>query len=171
MEIKCVRTDEQIVNEVLSGEPTAYTQLVQRYERQIHAIAWQILRNHHAAEDVTQEVFIKAYQRLGDWRRHTLGAWLITIARRTAIDQLRRSKQITVEVQEIAATDPSAIEDAAEVLAAIGRLNKQDQQIILLRYFSNLQVSEIAAITGSPIGTITKQLSRAIAKLREYVNK
>ncbi|MCL2646556.1 MAG: sigma-70 family RNA polymerase sigma factor [Phycisphaerales bacterium] len=169
-----MRTDEQIVDDVLAGEQGAFAQVVRRYERQVHAMVWGILRDHHAAEDVTQEVFIKAYERLGEWRGGALGAWLVAIARRAAIDQVRRNKWVgrggvTAEFPEMAATDPTTVEDAAEVLAALGRLGEQEQQVILLRYFSGLQVSEIAAVVGSPVGTITKQLSRAMARLREYL--
>ncbi|MCL2640762.1 MAG: sigma-70 family RNA polymerase sigma factor [Phycisphaerales bacterium] len=166
MRLISVRTDEQIVDEVLSGERSAFVELVRRYERQVHAVVWGILRDHHAAEDVVQDVFVKAYERLGEWRGGALGAWLVVMARRAAIDQVRRGRRMVSEVPEMTAP---MVEDAAEVLAAVGRLGEQEQQVILLRYFSGMSVAEIAGVLGCPVGTVTKRLSRAIVRLRDYL--
>ena len=163
-----MQTDEQIVDAVLSGERAAFAELVRRYERQVHAVVWGVLRDHHAAEDVMQEVFVKAYERLGEWRGGAMGAWLVVMAKRAAIDQVRRGRRVVSEVSEVA-VDAVVEEDAAAVMAAVGRLGEREQKVVLLRYFSGMSVAEIAGVMGCPVGTVTKRLSRAIERLRDFL--
>jgi RNA polymerase sigma-70 factor (ECF subfamily) len=167
-------SDERLVRRVLDGEREAYAELVRRYERQVHAAAWAILRDHHAAQDVTQEAFVKAYRQLGELRdARTFGVWLLTIARRTAIDASRRSEQVryVAKVPDTTASTPTAEEDATIVLAAAAKLSDHEQQVVLLRYVDGLAVAEIAERLSCPVGTVTKKLSRALSRLRGFLKE
>lgn len=161
--------DDGIIRKVLAGDRDAYAVLVRRYERQVHAAAWAILRNHQAAEDVSQDAFIRAYEKLGTLRTpERFGPWLLTIVRRLSVDLARcRSPLVLVSAcPEGPSFDTSDGEDAARILAAIARMPDRDQQVLLLRYFDQLGVAEIASRMGCPVGTITKLLSRAVTRLR-----
>lgn len=174
-ETDSVQSDDHLIREVLAGNRDAYADLVRRYERHVHAAAWAILRNHHAAEDATQETFIKAYNKLATLRTPcTFGPWLLTIVRRTATDRVRSKGRLVLvpdlpdlpSLDVTANRDTPAEDEAALVLSAVARIPDREQQVLLLRYFDDLAVADIAALLGCPVGTVTKQLSRALARLR-----
>jgi RNA polymerase sigma-70 factor (ECF subfamily) len=169
-----VQADGDLIDEVLAGNRGAYADLVRRYERHVHAAAWGVLRDHHTAQDVTQETFIKAYEKLGALRkRHTFGVWILKIARRRAIDLARGKKRfVFVSVMpDIPTPEVFAKEDAARILAAMARLPEREQQVLLFRYFNDLSMADIAATLGRPVGTITKRLSRALVRLRDRLKE
>ena len=86
-----MNSDSELVNAVLDGEREAYAVLVARYERAVRATALAVLRDHHAAQDVAQEAFVSAYEKLGRLRKPaTFGGWVIAIARNTALTAGRR---------------------------------------------------------------------------------
>jgi RNA polymerase sigma-70 factor, ECF subfamily len=167
-------SDDQLIREVLAGRRDAYAVLVRRHERHLHAAAWAILRDHHAAEDVTQETFIKAYGKLTTLRRgRSFGPWLLAIARRSATDRARsKSRRVLVAVPpETPTVEAPAEEDAALVIGALGRIPEREQQVLLLRYFDGLAVAGIAARLGCPVGTVTKRITRALGRLRDRIGE
>ena len=169
MEVQTLQPDDHLIREVLAGRRNAYGGLVRRYERHVHAVAWAILRDHHTAQDVTQDTFIKAYNQLAKLRTpHTFGAWILAIVRHTATDRARAKKRLVFvpTLPDIATFDAPAENDAALILTALACLPRHEQQVLLFRYFDDLSVHDIAAILSRPIGTVTKQLSRALARLR-----
>jgi RNA polymerase sigma-70 factor (ECF subfamily) len=166
--------DDHLIRAVLAGNRDAYADLVRRYGRQVHAAAWAILRNHQAAEDLTQETFIKAYDKLTTLRAPGgFGPWLLTIVRRKATDCARRKRRLVFvpTVPDMQWLDVPAEEDAALVLSALARIPDREQQVVLLRYFDDLAVADIAALLGRPVGTVTKQLSRALTRLRNLLKE
>jgi RNA polymerase sigma-70 factor (ECF subfamily) len=168
------QSDDSLVREVLGGSRDAYAILVRRYERQAHAAAWAILRDHHAAQDVAQDSFIKAYGQLGQLRQpRTFGIWLLAIARRTAADRVRGKKRLVFvpTVPDTATFDAPAESDADQILTLVASLPSREQQVLLFRYVDSLSVSEIAMLAGSPVGTVTKQLSRALSRLRDRLKE
>jgi RNA polymerase sigma factor (sigma-70 family) len=168
------RSDAHLIREVLAGRRDVYAVLVRRYERHLHAAAWAILRDHHAAEDVTQETFIKGYSKLATLRAgRSFGPWLLAIVRRTATDRARsKNRRVLVAVpSETPSVDTPAEEDAALVLGALSRIPEREQQIVLLRYFDGLAVADIASRLGCPVGTVTKRLTRALGRLRDRVRE
>jgi RNA polymerase sigma-70 factor, ECF subfamily len=173
-DIHSVQPDDHLIREVLAGRRDAYADLVRRYERHVHAAAWAILRDHQAAEDVTQETFIKAYNKLSTLRTaRRFGPWLLTIVRRTATDRARTKNRLVLvaALPDMPSLDAPAEEDAALVLLALARIPDREQQVLLLRYFDGLAVADIAALLGCPVGTVTKQLSRAVARLRDRLKE
>jgi RNA polymerase sigma-70 factor, ECF subfamily len=92
-------SDTELVTAVLANDHDAFDTLVQRYERAVFAVAVDILRDHHAAQDTAQEVFVQAYQKLGTLRNGSaFGTWILTITRHMACHALRpRPKEISME--------------------------------------------------------------------------
>ena len=178
-ETRSEQPDDRLIREVLAGNRDAYVHLVRRYERQVHAAAWAILRNHQAAEDATQETFIKAYDKLTTLRTGCrFGPWLLAIVRRTATDHARIKKRLVfvptlpdLPALEASADDAPNEDDAALILSVLACLSDREQQVILLRYFDDLAVADIAARLGCPVGTVTKQLSRALTRLRGRIKE
>lgn len=178
--------DEQLVDEALSGSQSAYRELVRRFERPVFNLVARMVHDQTLAEDVAQEAFIKAFNRLDTYRpeQGKLSNWLFKIAHNTAIDQLRKSVPPTYSLDRgdgdddpdfhalisdaDAATPFETAEraDLAEALvAAVGRLRPEYSEVIVLRHQEGLSYEEIAEITGLPLGTVKTYIHRARKEL------
>jgi len=171
-----VRTDAELVNAVLSGERDLFALLVKRYERSVRAVALDVMRDYHSATDVSQDAFVKAYERLACLRKpEAFGPWLMKITRRCALDSARRKpKEARLETKIHAAIEsPNGRldEDKQRLLAAVVKLPRAERQVIMLRYLGNNSVKDVAEIVGRSVGTVTKQLSRAHKRLRRILEK
>jgi RNA polymerase sigma-70 factor (ECF subfamily) len=100
-----VRTDAELVKIVVNGEKHAFAELVRRYERPVRGIALDILGDYHSAADVSQDAFVRAYERLAGLRKpESFGPWLMKITRRCALDSVRRKpKEARLETKIFAA--------------------------------------------------------------------
>ncbi len=166
-----MRTDGELVNAVLDGGKQAFCVLVNRYERPVRAVALNVLGDHHLAKDVTQDAFLRAYERLAGLRKpEAFGGWLMKIARRCALESVRRKpKEARLDTEvATAAESPNGQLDAGkqELLAAVVKLPKAEMQVVMLRYFGGNSVKEVATVVDRSVGTVTKQLSRAHKRLR-----
>ena len=166
--------DAELVARVRQGDVEAFGPLAQRYERTLLAAALAKVRDIHTAEDVVQSALLRAFQRLNTLRDASkFGPWLIQIARRQMTDAVRaHAVRVTVPVGDcehqrvVGGPGGDVGSDAEDLLDAVARLPDHERVVLGLRYFDGHRVSEIAAITGRPVGTVTKQLSRAIERLR-----
>lgn len=171
-----VRTDAELVNAVLDGEKQAFAVLVKRYERPVRAVALDVLGDYHLAADVSQEAFVKAYEQLAGLQKpKAFGAWLMKIAHRCALDSARRRLKKTGHEIKVATVieNPNGQldEDNQRLLAAVVKLPKSEKQVVMLRYFGENSVGEVAKIAGRSVGTVTKQLSRAHKRLRKILER
>ena len=170
-----VRTDAEVVKAVVGGERRAFAELVRRYERAVRAVAVDVLGgDSHAAEDVAQDCFVIAYEKLGTLRKpEAFGYWVLKIARREAISRGRfRVKMASLEESKIAAAqdcDGRLDEDLQEVLAAVMKLPGHERQVVILKYFDEQSIRGISQMTGRTIGTVSKQLSWAHERLRNIL--
>jgi RNA polymerase sigma-70 factor, ECF subfamily len=171
-----MHSDEELVRVARLGRRDAFASLVDRYERVVWVTARRILGDDHAAADAAQEAFLQAYRRLHALREPSLFAgWLLRIARREATRMARlRSRHPTRSLDECVEEQPSHPDDSEgrfsadseELLAAIADLPDHERSVVVLRYVDGRSVAEIAAASGRPVGTVTKQLSRALERLR-----
>jgi RNA polymerase sigma-70 factor, ECF subfamily len=171
-----MQTDEELVRSARLGRRDAFESLVGRYERVVWVTARRILGDDHAAWDAAQEAFLQAYRRLHALREPSLFAgWLLRIARREANRMARRqARHPTRPLDERGDDRPSSADhgadgfsaDSEELLAAIADLPDHERSVVVLRYVDGRSVAEIAAACGRPVGTVTKQLSRALERLR-----
>jgi len=171
-----VQTDAELVKAALGGDRASFGTLVQRYQRAVLGVALGVLGDYHAAEDAAQDALVAAHGRLRTLRKpERFAAWLLRIVRRRAIDAGRReSKRREQSVPPDGMpqrADGASSGPAGEVFEAVDRLPGRQRQMILHRYCDGLSVSEIATATGSPVGTVTKYLSRAHARLRKLLLK
>jgi RNA polymerase sigma-70 factor (ECF subfamily) len=171
-----VRTDAELVNAVLDGERQVFADLVKRYERPVRAVALDVLGDYHLATDVSQDAFVKAYEQLARLRKpEAFGPWLMKITRRCALDSARRKVKETRPKTKInvAIESPNGRldEDKQRLLAAVVKLPKAEKQVVMLRYFDDNSVNDVAKIVGRNVGTVTKQLSRAHKRLRNILER
>ncbi len=174
-----MQSDAELVNRARDGDREAFSALLRRYEKPVLAITMSILHHTSDAHDAAQDAFVIAYEKLNRlWRPSKFGAWLLQIARRSAFRiRKRRALRSAEPISEnLCERDSSSHPNNGSLSAMsermtrlIAQLPAQERVIVMLRYLNQLEMSEIAAATGRPIGTVTKQMSRAHARLREWL--
>ena len=179
-----------LVAEAIGGSELAFRTLVERYQRPVFSLVLRMVRDHGIAEDVTQEVFVKAWMALARYDpRRRFASWLFKIASNAAIDQLRRKKLPTTPL-ETSDADQSSILDriedersespdtlvkrrelSAALEAAVAALRPEYRLVVLLRFREELPYRDIAEATGMPLGTVKTNLRRARREIEERLRK
>jgi RNA polymerase sigma-70 factor (ECF subfamily) len=167
-------TDEAIIQLVQASRGReAFEQLVPAYRRRVFGLAYSILRDRAAAEDLAQEVFVKLWQALPRYDgRARLSTWIYAITRNAAVSALRARRRsvsmsdaaVLAEVEGIAATPAAELEDAA-LRRQVDALPEKQRQAITLYYFDERPVDEVAEMMGLPVNTVKTHLHRARASL------
>jgi RNA polymerase sigma factor (sigma-70 family) len=162
----------QLVARCRSGDQEAWAALVDRFSRYVYAIASQGFRlRDHDAEDVFQEVFTKAYRRLGDLRADdAIGPWLAGITRRTCLTRLRTRVEETVDTYEEPVDDAASLElvdRAMDVDAALQELPEACREILDRFFRLDQPYAEIADALEIDPGTVAATLARAHATLHD----
>lgn len=159
-----------------AGDPAALREAYDRYAGAVYAMALQGLAAHHDAEDVTQQVFVRAWRGRAtfDSARGTLGGWLVGITRRQISDRLdgRVRELRTVDRAGRAAPvgstpEPDRVVDAVVVADELDKLAPQVRAVLRLAFFDDLTHQQIAAVTGLPLGTVKSHLRRGMERLRQ----
>jgi RNA polymerase sigma factor (sigma-70 family) len=179
------QNDNEIISKVLSGDQQAYAMLVSRYQSYVFTLTLRFTKNREDAEEVAQDIFIKAYRALSDFKGNSkFSTWLYTIVNNTCITFLRK-KRLEVHsldkegVFEVADNQDSGLRanqveqksKVAMVNNAIGLLSPDDAEIITLFYKSEQSLDEIAMILGLETNTAKVRLHRARARLKEKMEK
>ena len=175
--------DIDLVARVARGEESAFLTLYDRYAGRVHAVTVRILHDPMLAEEATQDTFLKLWSRARLYlaERGSLLLWLLTIARRTALDRLR------LEARRPILSDSSDPEEAWGTLPdlntlpeesrwksmyfAVQALAPDQRQVIELAYYQGLSQSEIAEVLGWPLGTVKTRLRTAMQHLRQSWNE
>lgn len=170
------------VDAVLAGDRDAFRVLVERESASVVRTCHRILGDLHDAEDTAQEAFVTAFKSLSAWRGDgPFGAWLTRIAVRIALRRAGRRRDVawidpsdpSRGIDVAGGLDPAATslraERAADVRAAVSRLDEPYRETIALRFFGELSLDEIATQTGRPLGTVKTHLHRGLLRLRASV--
>jgi RNA polymerase sigma-70 factor (ECF subfamily) len=167
-------TDEEIIRLVAAGRGReAFELLVPAYRRRVFGLAYGILRDRAAAEDLAQEVFVKLWQALPRYDgRAKLSTWIYAITRNSAVSALR-SRRRTVSMAEdgvlaeveAATAAPDAAPGDAGLLRHVEALPDRQRQAVTLYYLDDRPVQEVAEMMGLPVNTVKTHLHRARASL------
>ncbi len=168
------------------GDMSAFRELVERYKKNIYYLAHDLTRNHHDAEDLSQEVFIKAFRSMQNFRGDAkLSSWLYRITVNTAISQKRKKSVSNMQLQEnfdecvneseqnnkSFSRNPEKLAEAGlmrdHLERAIQKLTPRERSIFVLRHYNDLPQKEIAEILKINVGTVKSMLFRAIKKLQD----
>lgn len=151
-----------------------FEQVVRDHRRRVFGLAWSILRDRAAAEDVAQEVFVKLWTALPDFDgRAQLSTWIYAITRNAAISALRRRRSseslseptvLAAAEAQCAAPDPERADDA-RLWRAVEALPEAQRRCVTLYYQDERPVEEVAAMLGMPANTVKTHLHRARARL------
>jgi RNA polymerase sigma-70 factor, ECF subfamily len=175
--------DAQLISRAAGGDRGAFRDLVERHRALVYRVAYQFAGNHHDADDITQEVFVKVFRSIAAFRQDAqFTSWLYRIAMNACIDHGRRqSRTVSLDDHdpdeptggyEVPADDPSpesrayATELRDAVHAEVDRLPPQQRLIFSMRHFEGLKLIEIADALGLAEGTVKRQLHSAVHRIR-----
>lgn len=173
-------SDSEIINQVLGGNQQAYAQLVSRYQDYVFTLALRMIKNREDAEEVAQDVFIKAYKNLSNFRGESkFSTWLYTIVNNTGISFLRKKKMDIysldneVVMQKADSMDSGMRADTIEVKSkqtmvnkAISLLSPEDAAVITLFYKAEQSLEEMAQALGIETNAAKVRLHRARTRLK-----
>ena len=164
-------SDQYYIQQCLNGHPDEFRGLVRRYQAGVSAYLFGKLGNRSWAEEGAQETFVRAYFGLSELKkRGSFNSWLLGIANRVAKEQLRNRKQLA-NLDSLADESLKQKEtNDHELEEAIAKLDDTYRDIVLRRFYLGQSCLQIADELDMPTGTVTKQLSRAYAKLRQMLS-
>ena len=169
-----------------AGDSEAFTLLVKAYQNKVYSLAYYVTKNHHDAEDVAQEVFIKMWRALPTYRGDAPDAWIMKIAKNTCLDFIKQKKRVEPLEYEIdgesverpipdtdAQSNPSEAfvlqQRRQEVQNALLRLGEEHREILTLRYMNGLSYEQLQEVLGVGAGTVKSRLSRAKKALQNIL--
>ncbi len=175
--------DETLIRLIVHAQAEALSELYDRYSRLVFSLALNSVGDSATAEEITQDVFVRVWQRARQYRadQGKVSTWLTSIARNRAIDQLRRRgsrpEQFSVAWMEVspqampAVNGPErATEQAMErerIRAAVAQLPEEQKHVLALAYFQGYTQSQIAKSLDLPLGTVKTRIRLAMEKLRQ----
>ena len=176
--------DAKWIERILEGDADAFTALVKKYEKQIHAFVWRRVRDYHIAEEITQDTFLRAYEKLGTLRDpNRFSSWLYMIAtrrfltwlgeKRVPMQSLEAMSEAEVEALFYAQymaeqTEKLATEQQREVVAyLLQKLPARERTTVVLHYLSEMTCEEIGDFLQVSPNTVKSQLHRARKRLKK----
>jgi RNA polymerase sigma-70 factor (ECF subfamily) len=180
--------DSQLVERCLSGEEAAWEDLVRVHTRRVYGIAYRFTGSDHQAQDLTQEVFLRVFRSLRNFRagEGSLTVWLGRVTRNLLIDNYRKSKldRATDSIEErLPVIEEStamsgrtdgllAGREASELLqAGLQKLSPELRETVILRDLEELEYREIAQVLQVPEGTVKSRLNRGRAELARVLRR
>jgi len=179
--------DTDLISRAAGGDSSAFQALVERHRSMVYRVAYQFAGNHHDAEDIAQEVFIKVYRSLDRFRQDAqLTSWMYRIVMNACIDHRRRQRPaVTAPFGEEAEQrmlntpeDTPGPEERAyagelgQVLESeIGRLPNGQRVVFVMRHHQGMKLCEIADALGLAEGTVKRQLHAAVHRLRQALTQ
>ncbi len=172
-------TDTDLLARVQRGEDAALAALYDRYSKVVYSVSLRVLRDATAAEDILQEVFLQIWRKPSGFlaTRGSLGGWLAVVSRNRSIDSLRR-KRPTEQADEMSLpsscdlskeTERNMMADQARTI--IAQLPLEQRKTLEMAFFDGLTHSEIAEMTGDPLGTVKTRIRSALGTLRKAFRK
>ena len=173
-------TDVELIHRILDGDDTAFTELVKKYQKPVHALVWRKIGDFHIAEEITQDTFLKAYQELATLKKpQSFASWLYVIAANNCSTWLRKKRLSTEPLVEarlqeatysgyvVAENERTEAEAQREVVKKLlAKLQESDRTVITLYYFGEMSSSEIGAFLGVSANTVRSRLRRAQQRLK-----
>jgi RNA polymerase sigma-70 factor (ECF subfamily) len=172
-------SDDSLIERVVNGEQQALLSLYDRYSGRVYALVLRMLGDSMAAEEITQDVFLKLWARARSYlaSRGAFAPWLLTIARNTALDRLRLERRRPTLADDAESEESwkdipdgeSTSEEARwrALYFAVQALPPEQRQVIYLAYYQGLSHSQIAEHLGWPVGTVKTRLRLGMAQLRQ----
>jgi RNA polymerase sigma-70 factor (ECF subfamily) len=172
-------SDPELVEACLAGRTGAFDVIVERHRRQVYQLCYRFVSNHEDASDLAQDVFVRAYRGLKNFRaQSSLGTWLYRIGVNVCLNKVaaktpRPEPLVSEDRLPGGAEGPADAllreERAARVRAAIARLPKKQRATLILRAYHDLTHEEIARIVGGSVGAVKANFFHALRNLKRLV--
>ena len=189
-ERRMTKEELQLIEQVKKGDISAFRKIMETHQEKIYYLTYDMTGNRQDAEDLSQEVFIKAYHSIKKFRGDAkLSSWLYRVAVNTCIDKKRKKKEIPVNISDDQSEDrndslqysdkdpnsnPEYLAESElmqkNIKNALQRLSPRERSVFVLRHYNDLQISEIANILNLSIGTVKSLIFRAIQKLKDELS-
>ena len=177
------KDDIQLIHNVLSGDDEAFGTLVQKYQKSVHALAWRKIGDFHYAEEITQDTFLQAYEKLPTLKDlNQFAGWLYVITNNLCTDWLRRKRpamqslgdasvkamdKLTYERYILEQREAAAAERRHEIVKQLlEKLPESERTVVTLYYLGEMTTKEIGKFLGVSVNTITSRLQRARERLQ-----
>ncbi len=172
-------TEDQAIARSQEGDCEAFRHLVERHKDVLYGTAILMTGNRAVAEEIVQEAFLSAWRGIGGFKNgQPLKPWLTRILVNGVLAQKRKRAVPTVPMTDsdqpaVPSTSDQldVLESRAVVRQALAKLDVEQQQVVVLRYFAELTVPEIAKSMGIKEGTVKSRLHRALGRLREHLEE
>ena len=179
--------DAQLIQQVLQGDQEAFALLVNKYQKGVHALAWRKVGDFHIAQEITQDAFLRAYQKLETLKNHNLfGGWLYVIAARLCSDWFQKK---SLPEQSLEVTDMNEVNRASYsryvaqkqeaeadetrrevVKELLQKLPESERTVMTLHYLGEMTIKTISEFLGVSPNTVKSRLSRARNRLKKEEN-
>jgi len=177
--------DEEVIGRVLAGRTDQYGLLVERYQGMIFNLMYRFCRSRQQAADLSQEVFLRAYERLESFDgSKKFFPWLYTLALNLARDWQRKKKRRLAQLEELRWHMGTAVsgrklpeeevmetQETRRLYRALDLLEEETREILLARYCSGLTIREIAAIFGLGESAVKMRISRSLDRLQDLLEE
>jgi RNA polymerase sigma-70 factor, ECF subfamily len=181
--------DAQLVQLCLQGDGSAWEGIVRRHSRRVYNLCYRFTGNRHEAEDLTQEVFLRIYRTVRNYRAEqgSFSTWMSSVARNLLIDHYRRTKyerqtsslddeeQAPIQVRQPPESGPDHLAQASElsrqVQLALGKLSPELREAVILRDLQGLEYREIQGVLSVPEGTVKSRINRGRIELARVLEQ
>ncbi len=177
------KDDAQLIHRILAGDDTAFTTLVEKYYRNVHALAWRKIGDFHHAEEITQDTFLQVYKKLSTLKnRDQFAGWLYVIVDRLCIGWLRKQKPAAQSLEDTEADlvgklsytryiseqhETEAVERHYEIVKnLLEKLPEHERTVVKLHYLDEMTAKEIGEHLNVPVKTVHSRLHRARKRLQ-----
>ncbi|MCG9131771.1 RNA polymerase sigma factor [Candidatus Poribacteria bacterium] len=163
------KNDADLIHTILSGDDSAFTQLVERYQKQVHALTWRKIGDFHIAEEITQDTFLKVYQQLSTLKKpHRFAGWLYVIATHCCQDWLRKKQISSESLADFSSEDLQPEAYSRYVAEQQEKTNVEEQRKVVNKLLPTLPESERTVITLYYFGEMTCENKRIFRCLDQY---
>ena len=176
--------DTQLINRTLTGDDNAFAELVEKHKKQVHALVWRKIGDFHTAEQITQDTFLQAYNKLATLKRtQSFSSWLYVIATSLCRDWFRKKYRRTqlmqdkaIPFQEEATYSEHVLEENERIAEEaqrevvkklLAKLGESERTVMTLHYFGEMSCTEIGAFLGVSANTVKSRLRRAQQRLQK----
>jgi RNA polymerase sigma-70 factor (ECF subfamily) len=172
--------ERQLICDVQEGSHEAFRELVELHMRRVYDLAFGFVNDHDDAEDIAQEVFVKVYHSIKDFRQDSgFGTWVYRIAANTSLDRVKQRKRAVARLVPMdesqvsaAATDAGMdhIDTSAHIERALHELPTLQRAVVILRHMDGYSTKQVSGILKCSEGTVKTHLHRGLKKMRKLLH-
>lgn len=168
--------NENRVKKAIKGDDKAFEELMSEYKENLYRTAFSYVRNEADALDIVQETVYKAYISIDKLKEPKyFKTWITRILINTALTHIRKGSKIVYledrELSEAMGTVENSVEERLYIWEALDALEEKHREVIILKYFNDLTINEVAEVLKYPIGTAKTYLNKGLNKLRSIMRR